>query len=431
MPRILVNNRNALRGRVEVSGSKNAVLPLLAATLLTDETCVLDGVPNLKDVDVMCSLLRFFGAEVKAEPAASRIEVRAGTIRTTVAEWDLVKAMRASIVAMGPLLARTGQAGIPLPGGCAIGERPIDLHLKGFSALGAEIHCDKDESGDVLVSASASRLIGAEVYLDFASVGATENIMMAAALAEGTTVIENPAQEPEIVDLANFLNRMGAHIRGAGTDNIRIEGVSRLHGAEHSVIPDRIEAATFMLAAAITRGDVLIENMLPNHVVPVIAKLKECGVRIEEDYSGLRVDASKNDFRATNIKTLPYPGFPTDVQPQFMAFLATVPGRSTVIETVFENRFMHIRELNLMHAEITEDGRRAAIKGGAKLTGAHVRATDLRAGAALVLAGLVAEGTTVVSDIFHIDRGYEDFVGKLAGLGAGIVRTEPGPGDEK
>jgi UDP-N-acetylglucosamine 1-carboxyvinyltransferase len=338
--------------------------------------------------------------------------------------------MRASIVAMGPLLARTGQAGIPLPGGCAIGERPIDLHLKGFAALGAEIRCDKDEAGDILVSASAGHLTGAEVYLDFASVGATENIMMAAALAEGTTVIENPAQEPEIVDLANFLNRMGAHIRGAGTDNIRIEGVQRLHGAEHSVIPDRIEAATFMLAAAITRGDVLIENMLSNHVVPVIAKLKECGVRIEEDYNGLRVDATKNDFRATNIKTLPYPGFPTDVQPQFMAFLATVPGHSTVIETVFENRFMHIRELNLMHAEITEDGRRATIKGGAKLTGAHVRATDLRAGAALVLAGLAAEGTTVVSDIFHIDRGYDDFVGKLTGLGAGIVRTAQGVADE-
>ncbi|MDR0876070.1 MAG: UDP-N-acetylglucosamine 1-carboxyvinyltransferase [Clostridiales Family XIII bacterium] len=425
LPKILVNNQGSLMGRVEVSGSKNAVLPLLAATLLTDETCVLDGVPNLRDVDVMCRLLEFFGAEVTMDPAASRIEVRAGSIATNIAQQDLVKSMRASIVAMGPLLARTGQAGIPLPGGCAIGERPIDLHLKGFAALGAEIRCDKDESGDILVSASASHLIGAEVYLDFASVGATENIMMAAALAEGTTVIENPAQEPEIVDLANFLNRMGAHIRGAGTDNIRIEGVSRLHGAEHTVIPDRIEAATFMLAAAITRGDVVIENMLSNHVVPVIAKLKECGIRIEEDYNGLRVDATRNDFRATNIKTIPYPGFPTDVQPQFMAFLSTVPGRSIVIETVFENRFMHIRELNMMNACITEDGRRAVIKGGAKLTGAHVRATDLRAGAALVLAGLAAEGVTEISDIYHIDRGYDGFVSKLAGLGAGITRTKP------
>ena len=423
MTKILINNNKSLTGNVEVSGSKNAVLPLLAATLLTDEQCILDGVPNLRDVEVMCQLLESFGAEVNIDHNLSRIEVRAANIKTCVAQQELVKAMRASIVAMGPLLARMGQAGIPLPGGCAIGERPIDLHLKGFSALGAIIiNEEQDTSGDILISASANNLTGAEVYLDFASVGATENIMMAATLAEGTTIIENPAQEPEIVDLANFLNKMGAHIRGAGTDNMRIEGVGRLHGAEHCVIPDRIEAATFMLAAAITHGDVVIENMLSNHVIPVIAKLKECGVKIEDDYSGIRVNATNNNFCATNIKTLPYPGFPTDVQPQFMAFLATVPGQSLVLETVFENRFMHIRELNLMNANILEEGRRAVINGGAKLVGAHVRATDLRAGAALVLAGLVAEGTTEVSDIYHIDRGYDNLVRKLAGLGAGIIR---------
>ena len=425
MTKILINNNKSLIGNVEVSGSKNAVLPLLAATLLTDEPCILDGVPNLRDVEVMCQLLESFGAEVNIDHNLSRIEVRAANIKTCIAQQELVKAMRASIVAMGPLLARMGQAGIPLPGGCAIGERPIDLHLKGFAALGAKItNEEQNSSGDILISASANQLTGAEVYLDFASVGATENIMMAATLAEGTTIIENPAQEPEIVDLANFLNKMGAHIRGAGTDNMRIEGVGRLHGAEHCVIPDRIEAATFMLAAAITHGDVVIENMLSHHVIPVIAKLKECGVKIEDDYNGIRVDATSNIFCATNIKTLPYPGFPTDVQPQFMAFLATVPGQSVVLETVFENRFMHIRELNLMNASIQEEGRRAVINGGAKLVGAHVRATDLRAGAALVLAGLVADGTTEVSDIYHIDRGYDNLVRKLAGLGAGIIRID-------
>ncbi|MCL1895384.1 MAG: UDP-N-acetylglucosamine 1-carboxyvinyltransferase [Clostridiales bacterium] len=420
---IQVEKSEPLKGSIQISGSKNAVLPLLAATLLTDEPCVLCGVPILKDVEVMCRLLGCFGAKITEDVAAARIRVHAGSITTNIAPKELVKAMRASVVAMGPLLARTGSVGVPLPGGCAIGDRPIDLHIKGFRSLGAYVETVRGENNDGFVNAEAARLKGAEMYLDCASVGATENIMMAAALADGATIIENAAQEPEIVDLANFLNKMGARIRGAGTDMIRIEGVRKLHGAEHSVIPDRIEAGTFMLAAAITGGSVLVENMLPNHVVPVIAKLRETGVYVREEFGGLQVDATRGKLRATDIKTLPYPGFPTDIQPQFMAFLATVEGASTIIETVFENRFMHIKELNRMRAYISEDGRRASIPGGAALKGAEVRATDLRAGAALVLAGLAAEGRTTVSDIHHIDRGYEDLAGKLKRIGANIWRS--------
>jgi len=422
MSEIYVEKSNRLEGTVQVSGSKNAVLPLLAATLLTDEPCVLGGVPELKDVDVMCKLLQCFGADVKEDYENAQINVHAKTIKTNTAPAGLVKAMRASIVAMGPLLARTGGIEVSLPGGCAIGDRPIDLHIKGFRSLGATIKMEDTEGEGSYVKAEAGKLKGAEMYLDFASVGATENIMMAAVLAEGTTIIENPAQEPEIVDLANFLNKMGAKIRGAGTDMIRIEGVEKLHGAEHVVIPDRIEAGTFMIAAAITGGNILIENMLPNHVVPVIAKLRETGVYVREAFSGLNVDATRGMLSATNIKTLPYPGFPTDIQPQFMAFLATVEGSSTIIETVFENRFMHIDELNLMNAGIESDGRRATIPGGAVLKGANVRATDLRAGVALILAGMAASGRTVISDVHHIDRGYENITGKLKLLGANIWR---------
>jgi len=421
---INVEKSERLGGVVHVSGSKNAVLPLLAATLLTDEPCVLDGVPCLKDVDVMCRLLSHFGAKVALDREAAQINVHAKEIAVNIAPPDLVKAMRASIVAMGPLIARTGGAGVHLPGGCAIGDRPIDLHIKGFRSLGVHVDLEPNENGEDFVSAEAGRLKGAEMYLDFASVGATENIMMAAALAEGTTIVENAAQEPEIVDLANFLNKMGAKIRGAGTDTIRIEGVEKMHGAEHAVIPDRIEAGTFMIAAAITGGSVLIENMLPNHVVPIIAKLRETGVYVREEFGGLHVDATRGLLHSTDIKTLPYPGFPTDIQPQFMAYLATVEGASTVIETVFENRFMHIKELNKMEARIEAEGRFASLPGGALLSGAHVRATDLRAGAALVLAGLAATGRTVISDIHHIDRGYEDMTGKLEKLGAKVWRSE-------
>ena len=417
---INVEKSERLSGEVHISGSKNAVLPLLAATLLTDEPCVLLGVPDLKDVEVMCRLLKGFGAKIGVDFKSGRISIQTRTITSNNADPDLVKMMRASVLAMGPLISRTGGAGVPLPGGCAIGDRPIDLHIKGFKALGANVEVMKSDTNGGFVKAEACKLKGDDIYLDFASVGATENIMMAAALAEGTTIIENSAQEPEIVDLANFLNKMGARIRGAGTDTIRVEGVEKLHGAEHVVIPDRIEAGTFMIAAAITGSLILVDNMLPNHVTPIIAKLRETGVTIREASEGLEVDATRAKLRATDIKTLPYPGFPTDIQPQFMALLSTVEGHSEVIETVFENRFMHIEQLNKMNAGITEKGRSASIPGGAVLKGAEVRATDLRAGAALVLAGLAAKGRTTVSDIYHIERGYDNLAGKLAAIGAEV-----------
>jgi UDP-N-acetylglucosamine 1-carboxyvinyltransferase len=417
--KFLVEKSSPLRGTVEVSGSKNAVLPIMAASILTDEKCQIMEAPVLRDVDVMCKLLGSIGSQVKANYEDSTIEIETSNIIASEAPYELVKKMRASILVMGPLLARTGKAKIALPGGCAIGARPINLHLKGFQALGAEI-----TEGHGYVEAKADKLVGANVYLDFPSVGATENIMMAAVLADGITVIENVAEEPEIVDLANFLNKMGAKIKGAGTDTIKIEGVEALHGTKHAVIPDRIETGTFMVAAAITRGDILIKNVVPDHVKPIIAKLKECGVVIEDTDEGLRVRGDVNELISTDIKTLPYPGFPTDMQSQFMAFLTTVSGPSVVIETVFENRYMHIGELNRMGANIKIEGRSAIIQGDRKLQGAQVISTDLRAGAALVLAGLVAEGTTEISEIYHIERGYTDFVGKFRALGARIRRIE-------
>lgn len=419
MAKFLVEKSSPLRGTVEVSGSKNAVLPIMAASILTDEKCQIMEAPVLRDVDVMCKLLGSIGSQVKANYEDSTIEIETSNIIASEAPYELVKKMRASILVMGPLLARTGKAKIALPGGCAIGARPINLHLKGFQALGAEI-----TEGYGYVEAKADKLVGANVYLDFPSVGATENIMMAAVLADGITVIENVAEEPEIVDLANFLNKMGAKIKGAGTDTIKIEGVEALHGTKHAVIPDRIETGTFMVAAAITRGDILIKNVVPDHVKPIIAKLKECGVVIEDTDEGLRVRGDVNELISTDIKTLPYPGFPTDMQSQFMAFLTTVSGPSVVIETVFENRYMHIGELNRMGANIKIEGRSAIIQGDRKLQGAQVISTDLRAGAALVLAGLVAEGTTEISEIYHIERGYTDFVGKFRALGARIRRIE-------
>lgn len=420
MAKYIVEKSGPLKGEVQISGAKNAVLPLMAAALLAEDECVIRDVPKLRDVALMKEILASLGSKIE-DLEENIISIHTEDILSTEAEFELVNKMRASILVMGPLLARKGRARIPLPGGCAIGARPIDLHLKGFEALGAELI-----RGDNYVEAVAGPqgLIGETIYLDFPSVGATENIMMAAVLASGTTYIENAAEEPEIVDLANFLNKMGAKIKGAGTDTIKIEGVESLRGAKHTVIPDRIEAGTFMLAAAITKGAVHICNVVPDHLKPVIAKLRECGVRIEVGDDEMIVRGDLGPQMATDIKTLPYPGFPTDIQSPFMAYLTTVEGSSTVIETVFENRFMHVAQLGKMGASIETAGNKANVKGNAKLRGCQVMATDLRAGAALVLAGLVAEGTTEISEIYHIERGYEKFIEKFRTLGATITRVD-------
>ncbi len=400
MDKLIVRGGNRLVGTVKTSGAKNAVLPIIAASILGETPSHLDEIPKLEDVRTICGVLKYLGVKIDD---SKEHELVLDTSRITAYE---------------PLLARMGHARISQPGGCAIGSRPIDLHLKGFEALGAKISQDHG-----FVEAYAPNgLKGADIYLDFPSVGATENIMMAACLAEGTTTLENPAEEPEIVDLANYLNQMGARIRGAGTDVIRIEGVKHMHGAEHTAIPDRIEAGTYMIAAAMTHGDVIIENVLAEHQKPLLAKLREAGVLIEEDIDRIHVSCP-GELKGVNVKTLPYPGFPTDMQAQIMAMMTICQGRSTVMETVFENRFMHVVELNRMGASIATTGARGAIiEGPAKLTGCEVSATDLRAGAAMILAGLVAEGTTTVGNLHHIDRGYEDIVGKLKALGADIQR---------
>lgn len=420
MAKYLVQKSGPLNGYVTISGAKNAVLPLMAAGLLAEEQTTIKDVPELRDVQVLREVMNKLGAEIDM-PEAGVLNIQTKEILTTEPDFELFKKMRASILIMGPLLARAGKARMPLPGGCSIGARPIDLHLKGFRQLGATTIIK-----DTYIEAIAPEggLVGASIYLDFPSVGATENIMMAAALATGTTYIENAAEEPEIVDLANFLNKMGARIKGAGTDTIKIEGVEHLRGTVHRVIPDRIETGTFMLAAAITRGEIIVKNVVTDHVKPIIAKLRECGVQVELVDEGLYVNGGVADLKATDIKTLPYPGFPTDIQSPFMAFLTTVDGESTVQETVFENRFMHVAELNRMGANIKVDGRSAMIPGNKALFGSKVIATDLRAGAAMVLAGLVADGTTEISEIYHIDRGYEKFVEKFRGLGATIIRIE-------
>lgn len=417
MERLIVKGGNRLVGTVKTSGAKNAVLPIIAASILGTSPSRLDEIPALEDVRTICAVLECLGIKVDAsEPHTLKIDSR--EITSCEAPYELVRSMRASFLVMGPLLARKGYARISQPGGCAIGTRPIDLHLKGFEALGVKI-----EQGHGYIEASApDGMTGANIYLDFPSVGATENIMMAAAMANGTTVLENPAEEPEIVDLANYLNQMGARVRGAGTNVINIEGVSELHGVQHSVIPDRIEAGTYMIAAAMTGGDVIIENVLPEHQKPLIAKLREAGALVEEDIDRIHVVGSGR-LKAVDIKTLPYPGFPTDMQAQMMAMLSVAEGRSKITETVFENRFMHVVELNRMGANITTEGRSAVITGPAHLTGCTVRATDLRAGAAMILAGLVAEGATEICDIYHIDRGYEEIAAKLTRLGADIKRV--------
>ncbi len=420
MEQLVIHGGNPLCGRVKIGGAKNAVLPIIAAALLGRcGVSVLDDVPALEDVYTISSVLRSLGVKADYDAREHRLTIDATKIATVAAPYELVRKMRASFLIMGPLLAREGRAEISLPGGCAIGTRPIDLHLKGFEALGAQI----DITQGAIHASAPHGLKGARIYFDFPSVGATENVMMAASCAEGQTILENPALEPEIVDLANYLNVMGAHVRGAGTNRIKIDGVPGLMAADYTIIPDRIEAGTYMVAAAMTGGDVFIENAISEHLKPVVAKLKEAGAEIEEDIAGIRVRAHGR-MKAIDIKTMPYPGFPTDMQAQFMALLTLAEGTSVVTETVFENRFMHVDELVRMGAQIRVDGRAATVEGGRFLKGAAVRATDLRAGAAMVLAGLVADGETRVGYIHHIDRGYDDLVAKLVALGADIRRTE-------
>lgn len=420
MEKLIINGGKPLRGRVKISGAKNAVLPIIAAALLgQDVPSKLEEVPALDDVHTLSAVLEQLGVRAEFDADKNTLLVDSSNITSCEAPYDLVRKMRASFLIIGPLLARCGRAKISLPGGCAIGTRPIDLHLKGFEALGARI-----DIGHGYIEATAPEgLKGARIYLDFPSVGATENIMMAASMAEGTTIIENPAQEPEIIDLANYLNVMGARVRGAGTNVIKIEGVKSLTGRNYTIIPDRIEAGTYMVAAAMTKGDVYIENAISEHLKPVIAKLKEAGVTIEENIDGIRVVCDRRT-KAVDIKTLPYPGFPTDMQAQFMALLAVSEGMGRVTETVFENRFMHVDELKRMGANIRIDGRTSMVEGVDMLHGCAVKATDLRAGAAMVLAGLVADGETRIGYIHHIDRGYDNLVSKLVMLGADIRRAD-------
>lgn len=416
MSKFIVRGGKRLTGSVKVSGAKNSVLPIIAASLLGEEgQSVIIDAPPLDDVMTINKVLESLGAGVTYRDEV--ITVNAEKLTSCEAPYEWVSKMRASFLVMGPLLTRMGHTRISLPGGCAIGTRPIDQHLKGFEAMGAEISLGQG----YIEARSQGRLRGAKIYLDVASVGATQNIMMAATLAEGVTVLENAAKEPEIVDLANFLNGMGAIVRGAGTGVIRIEGVEKLKGVTHTVIPDRVEAGTYMAAAAISGGDVYIEGAISDHLGSVIAKLEEMGVTIQPDENGVRVIADR-PLKAVDVKTLPYPGFPTDMQSQMMALLLASEGTSVVTETVFENRFMHVDEFQLMNAEIKVEGRSSIITGNAKLKGAKVTATDLRAGAALIIAGLVAEGTTEVGGTHHIDRGYVHLAEKLNGLGADIYR---------
>ncbi len=416
MDKIIVRGGKRLNGTVKVEGAKNAVLPVIAATLLaSDGKSIIKSVPTLSDVYTINEVLRYLNADVHFENG--EVTVDASRDLSVEAPFEYVRKMRASVLVMGSLLARNGHARVALPGGCAIGSRPIDQHLKGFEAMGAKV-----QVGNGFIEASVEgRLQGAKIYLDFPSVGATENIMMAASLAEGTTILENVAKEPEIVDLANFLNKMGAKVRGAGTGTIRIEGVEVLHGTEHTIIPDRIEAGTFLIAAAITGGNVLVQGAVPEHLSSLIAKMEEMGVVFKEEEDGIRVVSAEN-LKAVDIKTMPHPGFPTDMQSQMMALLLRAKGTSMITETVFENRFMHVEEFRRMNGDVKIEGRSVVMNGPTNLQGAEVAATDLRAAAALILSGLVADGITRVTELKHLDRGYVNFHQKLAALGADIER---------
>lgn len=416
MRKILIEGGSRLFGEVHISGAKNSVLPLIAATLLTDGVSIIDDCPYLSDVRTMCLVLEHLGAKTHFDNGELILDT--SNLDAVEPPGELVRQMRASFLIMGPLLARTGKAQMSLPGGCAIGARPIDLHLKGFEALGADINI-----GHGFIETHADKLSGARIYLDFPSVGATENIMMAAALAEGTTIIDNAAHEPEIIDLANMLGVMGANIKGAGTNTIRIEGVTSLKPARHTVIPDRIEAGSFLCMAAATGGELILNNVLPEHLQPLTAKLSEVGATIETGFDSIHI-LGPDEISPADIKTLPYPGFPTDMQAQMMALLTVCKGTSVVTETVFENRFMHAAELLKMGADIKIDGNSAIINGVSHLEAAAVESTDLRAGAAMIIAAQMAHGISEISGLHHIERGYEGLVEKLEKIGTRIWMTD-------
>ncbi len=424
MEKYIIKGGTPLVGEVEIGGAKNSALALLAATVMTEETVVIDNLPDVRDINVLIDAIDGIGATVSRLDRHT-VKISGSTVRSVCADNEYIKKIRASYYLLGALLGRFKKAEVTLPGGCNIGSRPIDLHIKGFEALGATVVIEHG-----MIKVNAEKLTGAHIFFDAASVGATINVMLAAALAEGNTVIENAAKEPHIVDVANLLNKMGANIRGAGTDIIRIKGVQKLHGTEYSVIPDQIEAGTFMFAAAITKGDILVKNVIPKHLEGLSAKLMEVGCTIEEYDDAIRV-ISGEVRKPTRVKTLPYPGFPTDMQPQMTAILSMAQGTSTVIETIFENRFMYVDELTKMGAKIKVEGNIAVIEGVEKLTGASLNAHDLRAGAALVLAGLAAEGYTTVEDIHFIQRGYEAFEVKLSALGGKIEKVNSDKEEQK
>jgi UDP-N-acetylglucosamine 1-carboxyvinyltransferase len=418
MDKLVISGGIPLHGEVQVSGAKNSALPILASTILGGGECVITNVPRVVDVVTMGKLLGMLGVTVEHED--NRAVIKADVIKSTQAPYDLVKTMRASVLVLGPLVARWGEATVSLPGGCAIGSRPVNLHLAGLTKLGAEVSIEHG-----YIRARAKRLIGARIYCDTPTVTGTENLMMAASLAQGTTVIENAAKEPEIVDLADFLSKRGARIAGAGTDVITIEGVRELRGSDHEVIPDRIEAGTHLVAGAITKGCVSVNRCRPDHLDPLLNKLQEAGAEVQIDKERIRLDASKvGRLKGVDVRTLPYPGFPTDMQAQMVALMSVAEGTSVVTETVFESRFMHVEELCRMGADIRVEGNRLVITGRDRLTGAPVMASDLRASAGLVLAGLAAEGTTEVLRVYHLDRGYERIEEKLRGLGAVVERRK-------
>ena len=421
MDKIIVRGGRRLQGEVAVSGSKNAALPILISSLLTSETCVYQGIPHLVDINTTLKLLGGLGVEVDKESWArdsGDLTIRADRVKNVEASYDLVKTMRASFLVTGPLLARFGRAHVSTPGGCAIGTRPVNLHLKGLAAMGASI-----DQVHGYMEVKAEKLRGAKIYLDLPSVGATENLMMAASLAEGTTVIENAAKEPEIEDLAAVLNKMGGQVQGAGSDIIRIEGVTSLRGVKHRVIPDRIEAASFVIAGVLTGGNVVVTGARPAHLDAFSIKLKEAGVDLVVGENSFGVKGN-GKIKSVDVTTLPYPGFPTDLQAQMMVLMSVADGVSVITETIFENRFMHAQELDRMGADIRLEGNRAVVRGVKELSGAPVMATDLRASVSLILAGLVANGTTEVSRVYHLDRGYEGIEQKLSKLGAAIERIK-------